>query len=131
MCFTGDINNKQEVFDHVLKALRTQEVAAYDGITCVYYDQNSDYRCAIGHLKPVDAPDPPTALSLETTEFMLEMWYPKAVSSEDLVFFEDLQEAHDKYMPQENTDSITNSTINWEKEMKTIAGVHKLVYMER
>lgn len=50
--FSPGIDSNQAAFDHVCEHLATQGVQATQGDSCVYWDFQTDHRCAIGSLVP-------------------------------------------------------------------------------
>jgi hypothetical protein len=96
--------NKQEIFDKVVTHLKNQNARAYDKEEdrCLYRDESTGYRCAIGCLIPDELYNPDFEgesidTLLEKAPVLKELLKIKNFSaiSSDVMFLRRLQSIHD------------------------------------
>lgn len=120
--------NKQQIFDTVLKHMREQKLPARNNGNCVYYDETTNRKCAIGCLIPTEQYDPMfDAVSYCQVEAnvivqkALENVGIEVNSMGMLEFLDQLQMIHDAI--ETEWSSIQES------EMKLLAEEHSLKYV--
>jgi len=92
--------NKQEIFDKISTHLIKQGVQAIHNNTCLYYDEETGHKCAIGCLIPTELYD----YDIEGNSVEELYRFPKFkefLKDYDFELLEDLQHAHDVGTNQE------------------------------
>lgn len=119
--------NKQEIFDKVLNHMRNQKLPARNNGSCVYYDETTNRKCAIGCLIPTEQYDP----MFDTAIFChvgVNVTVQKALENVGIKINEDMLEFLDQL--QLIHDGIESPwSIIQESEMKEVAEKHSLNYV--
>lgn len=112
----------QQVFDHVLKALRKQGKASVDTQGNCFYRTPEGLKCAAGHCIPDDLYRP--SFENESIDKLINSYSLVLpwMTSEHIPLMIALQSAHDI--------DLGHRITSWEKEMKKIAEKFGLMYKE-